>query len=298
MAASHPSSRCFLGAAGSLLAVLAISCSAPGGVRADSGDALAGPVIAVGGGGTPDEVPVVALELARERSGPGPAVVVVPHASAREDRGVASARMWDAAGAGSTEILADDAETARAQLLDADVIWMGGGSQFRLLDHLEAGGLVEVLRDAHRRGAVVGGTSAGAAVLGSITISGAPDPAPYLAGSVERRESLGLVADAIVDQHFAERRREGRLLTALFEGGARRGFGIPERTALVFHLDEARVIGASAVLLFDASGIDAGALQGGPAAHGGGLRVTLARPGQTCLLGSAGTPKTRGSIGR
>lgn len=298
MAASRSTSRCLLGAAGSLLVVLTISCSTPGGARAVPGESPAGPVIAVGGGGTPGEVPAVALELARERHGPEPAVVVVPHASAREDRGVASARMWDAAGAGSTEILADDAETARAQLRGADVIWMGGGSQFRLLDHLEAGGLVEALREAHRRGAVVGGTSAGAAVLGSITISGTPDPAPYLAGSVERRQGLGLVADAIVDQHFAERRREGRLLTALFEGGARRGFGIPERTALVFSPGEAHVIGASAVVLVDASGVGAGALRGGTAAPEDGLRLTLARPGQTCLLGSAGTSKARGAIER
>lgn len=255
-------------------------------------------MIAVGGGGTPDEVPAVALGLARESCGPEPAVVVVPHASSREDRGLASARMWDAAGAGSTEVLSDDAETARTQLANADVIWMGGGSQFRLLDHLEAGGLVEVLREAHLRGAIIGGTSAGAAVLGSITISGSPDPAPYLAGSVERREGLGLIADAIVDQHFAERRREGRLLTALFEGGARRGFGIPERTALVFGTDEARVMGASAVILVDASDVEADALRGGPAPPGRGLHVTLARPGQTCLLGSAGTPGARGSTRR
>ena len=82
---------------------------------------------------------------------------------------------------------------------------------------------------------------------------------------MERREGLGLIADAIVDQHFAERRREGRLLTALFEGGARRGFGIPERTALVFGTDEARVMGASAVILVDASDVEADALRGGPA---------------------------------
>lgn len=298
MAASHPTSRCLLGAAGSFLAVLAASCSVPGGARTIPDEAGVGPVIAVGGGGTPEEIPAVALELARERRYSEPAVVVVPHASSREDRGVASARMWDAAGAGSTEILADDAETARAQLVNADVIWMGGGSQFRLLDHLEARGLVEVLREAHRRGAVIGGTSAGAAVLGSITISGSPDPAPYLAGSVERREGLGLIADAIVDQHFSERRREGRLLTALFEGGARRGFGIPERTALVFDSGQARVLGASAVLLIDASRAEAGALQGESAAPGAGLYVTLARPGETCLLGSAGTSSARGSIGR
>ncbi|MEE2941468.1 MAG: cyanophycinase [Planctomycetota bacterium] len=298
MAASHPTSRWLLGAAGSSLVLLAISCSAPGAPRSVPGGAAAGPVIAVGGGGTPDEVPAVALELARARRGPEPAVVVVPHASSREDRGVASARMWDAAGAGSSELLADDAETARVQLMNADVIWMGGGSQFRLLDHLEARGLVQVLRAAHRRGAVIGGTSAGAAVLGSVTISGAPDPAPYLAGAVERREGLGLIADAIVDQHFAERRREGRLLTALFEGGARRGFGIPERTALVFSADDADVIGASPVVLVDASRAGPRALEGVPAAPFDGLRVTLVRPGQTCLLGSAGTPKARGSSGR
>ena len=100
-----------------------------------------------------------------------------------------------------------------------------------------------------------------------------------------------LVADAIVDQHFAERRREGRLDSAL-RGGARRGF---DSELAPCSTDEARVIGASAVFL-RRFGVDAGALQGGPGSPGG-PRVTLARPGQTCLLGSAHVG-TRGSTRR
>ncbi|MEL6712633.1 MAG: cyanophycinase [Planctomycetota bacterium] len=238
-----------------------------------------GAVIAVGGGGTPDVVPTHALELARARTSKPIDVVVIPHASRREDRGVASAEMWREAGADRVTILPDERDGAVRALQGAEVVWMGGGSQTRLLAHLREQGLVDAVRAAHQRGAVVGGTSAGAAVLGSVTIAGSPDPAPYVQGSMEREPGLGLVPDAIVDQHFAERQREGRLLTALLEGGAARGFGVSEGTGAVFSKNGFEVIGRSTVLVVDASEVEREKAEDGALMMGAGLRVDLVRTG-------------------
>ncbi len=210
-----------------------------------------GPVVAVGGGGTPDAVVRAALELAAP-DGAGARVVVIPHASAREDRGIGSAAMWRDAGAREALVLSEDTTEARRQLEAADLIWMGGGDQDRLLDHLEATHLDETVRAASARGVVVGGTSAGAAVLGALCIAGGPEPAPYHRGAMQGRPGLDLVPNSIVDQHFAERNREGRLFTAVLEANELLGIGIGERTAAIFTDEEARIIGEGVVLVMDA----------------------------------------------
>lgn len=228
----------------SLLLVLA-SCAAPGALPPAT---RPGAVLAVGGGGTPDAALAAGIECAF----PGPdgvlSVVVIPHASQREDRGVGSAAMWLEAGAGTAVVLSDDAETARGQLGEADLVWMSGGDQNRLLDHLEGAGLVGDLRAAHARGAVVGGTSAGAAVLGDVSIAGSPDPAPYHAGALPGRPGLGLLPGVLVDQHFAERGREGRLLTALLDHPELVGLGIGERTAALFRGRRGELLGEGVAL--------------------------------------------------
>lgn len=217
-----------------------------------------GVVVAVGGGGTPPVVPFECVRIARARFQTDRVrVLVIPHASAREERGAGSAEMWAASGRGvDVSIMNDDPVEARAQLERAHIVWMGGGSQNRLLDHLEEHDLVGPMRAAHARGAVVGGTSAGAAVLGSTTISGRPSPAPYIRGSVERRSGLGFVQRTIVDQHFAERGREGRLLTCVFDGSRTLGVGISERTAVFFEGRSLRTVGEGIVLVVDARDTD------------------------------------------
>ncbi len=207
-------------------------------------------MLAVGGGGTPQEAVQEALQLAR--SGPeSPSVVVIPHASQREDRGLASAEMWREGGAYSVSILEEDAAAARAQIRAADIVWMGGGSQTRLMEHLKAQGLDQDIRAVHLAGTVVGGTSAGAAVLGEFMIAGSPDPAPYTAGAMESAMGLGLIPGVIVDQHFAERKREGRLLTALMDRPGTLGIGVSEGTCAAVQGDQMRVLGRSTVALFD-----------------------------------------------
>lgn len=210
-------------------------------------------MLAVGGGGTPDDAVQEALRLARAES-EVLSVVVIPHASQRENRGVASAEMWREGGATSVAILNEDPASARAQIAGASVIWMGGGSQNRLMEHLQASDLVESIQSAHRRGAVVGGTSAGAAVLGEFMIAGSPDPAPYTAGGMVNTPGLGLIPGVILDQHFAERKREGRLLTAIMDQPGTLGIGVSEATCAAVHGDHLRVLGRSTVAIFDGRG--------------------------------------------
>lgn len=240
-----------------LLLTAAAGCSTHSAAPRARFDALAGgPVVAVGGGGTPDEALAVMLELAGAGEGREVVALVIPNASQREDRGVGSAGMWRDAGAAAADLMADDPAAAAAQIASADIVWMSGGDQDRLLDDLERLELVDDLLAAHERGAVIGGTSAGAAVLGSRSIAGSPDPAPYARGALEGRPGLGLLPGVIVDQHFAERRREGRLITALVDAPEALAFGIGEGTAAVVEGATFRVVGRGVVLRLDATDIE------------------------------------------
>lgn len=211
-----------------------------------------GAILAVGGGGTPRSVIQDALRRARV-SRPGQvSVVVLPYASSRENAGVASAEMWLEEGADAAFVADQDRDEAVQNLSAASIIWMSGGDQGRLLDTLDELTLVDEIRRAHRRGVLVGGTSAGAAVLGSVCIAGSPDPIAYEHGAMLGRPGLGLVADTIIDQHFRERRREGRLMTAVLDAGGVRGIGVSEMTAVWFENEEPIVAGEGVAVVFDA----------------------------------------------
>ena len=210
----------------------------------------AGPLLIVGGGGTPPEVLRRAMELVHEH----PDVAVLPYASAREDRGVGSVAMWLAAGAATAQNLdsLDDAAAAQA-LASSEIIWMPGGSQAVLMEALRNKRLVEPLRSAWKRGALVGGTSAGAAVLSSVMIERSADSDALVQDSTPTAAGLGLFEGAIVDQHFVRRKRNVRLLQTVLDNPRLVGFGIDERTALVsFPTGALEVWGESQVLVYDA----------------------------------------------
>lgn len=211
-----------------------------------------GPLVVVGGGGTPGPVLARALDLA---GGEGARVVVLPQASSSADRGASSARMFREAGAAEVVVLDGQppAELERA-LATADLVWLSGGSQVRLVEALGALGLVDDLRAAHARGAVVGGTSAGAAAQSARMITGEADLEAVKPGATELVEGLGLWEEVIVDQHFVTRRRNNRLLSAVLDTG-RVGVGIDERTAVIVGSDGAfEVLGDGVVLVYDPRG--------------------------------------------
>lgn len=153
-----------------------------------------------------------------------------------------------------------------ARLLDgATGIWFGGGDQGRLADVLRGTPTERAIHARYAAGAVVGGTSAGAAVMSAVMLTGderrpgGARPDSTLAwGTIERdnvivTDGFALLGDAIIDQHFMRRKRYGRLLSLVIERAPHLGAGIDESTALVVRPDGRwEVRGASSVIIFDA----------------------------------------------
>lgn len=212
-----------------------------------------GRLLAVGGGGTTDAIVARAFELA---GGPGKRMLIVPQASESADAGTKSAEFWREKGALDAQVL-DLADPARAKvaIAEADFVWMPGGDQKRLMTALQEAGLVEAIRERYRAGALVGGTSAGAAVLSAKMILGGEraDLTNVRAGGTEMGEGLGLWVGALVDQHFLKRQRFNRLLAGVLDHPELVGLGIDERTGVVLHPDGAcEVVGEGGVLVIDA----------------------------------------------
>jgi len=122
----------------------------------------------------------------------------------------------------------------RELIRTATGIFVTGGNQQRLMEFLRAADAVDLIRSAVRDGAVYAGTSAGAAALSRRMIAGSKRKKGT--DIVEYDEGLGLIPDAIIDQHFGERRRLTRLISA---ASAHRltGIGIDENTAIVWNHD-------------------------------------------------------------
>jgi len=212
--------------------------------------ATPGPLVVVGGGKTN---PAILSETLRLGGGTQARVAILPQASELPDTGEKSASLWREAGAAEATVVdLKAADAARATLSDATLIWMPGGDQNRLVAALQQAGLVELLRDCRARGAVIGGTSAGAAVLSELMITGEADLGSVSADAVKLAPGLGLWPEVIVDQHFLKRQRFNRLLSAVLAHPEKTGVGIDEGTAVIVTNKSWRIIGASQVMLIRA----------------------------------------------
>lgn len=149
------------------------------------------------------------------------------------------------------------AEGARALLARAKVVFFTGGDQLRITTALGGTELCEQIRAVHRRGGTIAGTSAGASVLArTMLVSGESDRSPRLGRTLRMAPGLGFLEDVIVDQHFAERGRLGRLLGGVGQNPRSLGVGIDENTAIVVEgAERFRVIGSGAVTVLDASAL-------------------------------------------
>jgi cyanophycinase len=160
-------------------------------------------------------------------------------------------------GATNVEVLdlADPAAAAKA-IAKAAFIWMPGGDQKRLLDALDTAKLVPVIAERFHAGAVVGGTSAGAAVLSKLMILGGEkaDLKSVRAGGTETTDGLGLTVEMVLDQHFVKRQRFTRLLSCVIDHPDTVGVGIDEQTAVIIKGQSLEVIGENSVLIIDPRG--------------------------------------------
>ncbi|MBK7876141.1 MAG: cyanophycinase [Planctomycetes bacterium] len=149
-------------------------------------DGAKGWLCIVGGGGTTDAMYERMLAAA---GGKDAKVVILPQASELADTGAGSMEVWKKHGATDVEWLdLKDPARDQAKVRAAQVIWFPGGVQTRLMKALHEAGIVEIVRQRFVDGAVVGGTSAGAAVMSDVMITGDYDlgfkePAQAASGS-------------------------------------------------------------------------------------------------------------------
>lgn len=238
----------------------------------------AGPLIVVGGGGTGPEIVSRALELSGGKSA---IVAVLPQSSELPDAGDSSVQMWLEAGAKEAAKLAFTDPGAAVKLRRATLIWMPGGDQNRFMKEIEGTGLAEVIRERHRAGIAVGGTSAGAAVLAEAMFTGDADLKSITAGATVVAKGLGLWPEALIDQHFLKRQRDNRLISAVLDRPTLVGVGIDEGTAVIVKGDSLDVIGKSSVVIIDARGATVDKASPGALATGRGLKLSVLKAGQS-----------------
>lgn len=125
---------------------------------------------------------------------------------------------------------------------DATAIWFSGGDQRRLREAYVGTPFEEKLYELVRKGVVIGGSSAGAAIQSKVMIEGG-DPIPRIG------QGFALLPNAIIDQHFLKRSRLNRLIQAVKSNPKCIGVGIDESTVLVVNGDKGKVVGKSYVVL-------------------------------------------------
>jgi cyanophycinase len=154
-----------------------------------------------------------------------------------------------------------DHDTLVAAIRTATGVFFSGGDQRRLTDILLGTELLGEIMALYQRGGLVAGTSAGAAVMGEIMITGDelkyPDAedafATIEADNIVTTEGFGFMPSVIIDQHFIARKRHNRLISLVLQQSGLIGIGIDESTAIVVRPDETfQVIGESNVVVYDA----------------------------------------------
>lgn len=145
--------------------------------------------------------------------------------------------------------------SALEAIRDATGIFFTGGDQARITEALKDTELDKLIHQRLAEGVVIGGTSAGAAVMPDMMITeGDADTHPRVE-VVEMSPGMGFLPGVVIDQHFAQRGRLGRLISAVSQQPVNLGFGIDEDTAMVVDGDEFEVVGQGAVTVIDVSNL-------------------------------------------
>ncbi len=186
-------------------------------------------MILVGGGATPSEVPQMLIRLA---GGTEARIVVLAHSQREVVRGAQRSAGFFRENGARNLIAPDtlDPDEIAALVETAQGVWIPGGDQNRFMERLGASWrLRTALRAVLARGGVVGGTSAGASLMGARMPTGEESPDGNLqAGSSALAPALNLLPNTVIDQHFLKRRRLPRLLCAVLEYPSLTGIGVDE----------------------------------------------------------------------
>jgi cyanophycinase len=244
-----------------ILFLLAFAIIVSGCKTADKPADQKGKLFIIGGGNKTDPMLNELIDLAGIRN--EGYIYVLPMASSVPD----SAILWvkeDFADTGFNRIagyvFTKGAVPPKGQLdslRNAKLIFISGGDQARFMDVVLNTPIMDAIHEAYNKGAVVSGTSAGAAVMSKKMITGNqlkhPDTESGFTSiesdNVEITQGLGMLNDVIVDQHFIKRQRLNRLVAASIENPDKVCIGIDESTAIVTQGDSAKVTGIGQVVV-------------------------------------------------
>jgi cyanophycinase len=215
------------------------------------------------GGNESHKKPVVLQEFVRRAGGTHADIVIFPQPSILEDTGNEYAALFLELGARSARSLEfrtraeSYAEDFLSAVQSASGIFISGGTQMRLPVLIGGTPLEAAILDAYRRGVVISGTSAGAAVMPKVMIAygkGGSTPRERIA---QFAPGLGLTEKIVFDQHFRQKDRLGRLIYLIAAHPGLLGVGIDENTAAIVE-DESfvTVSGSGAVTVVDGSEIE------------------------------------------
>lgn len=132
-------------------------------------------------------------------------------------------------------------------------VFFTGGDQVRITTLLGGSPVIDCLFERYRQGIVIAGTSAGASAMSTAMIEKGEPRATASIELVKKGPGLGLLADVIIDQHFSQRGRVSRLISAVAEHPGYVGIGIDEDTAIIVQGHQFEVLGAGAVTIVDAT---------------------------------------------
>ncbi len=217
-------------------------------------------IVPIGGAENKENDRRILERFVRVSGGDEADIVVIPTASRVHETGARYEEVFREIGAAHVTVM--DFDTRRdcqepgrlERIKGASGIFFTGGNQLRLTTLLGGTPVAKLIRLRNEHGVTVGGTSAGASILSEHMIASGDEGLSMVAGGVRLAPGLGLTNRFIIDQHFRQRDRFGRLLTALAYNPFAVGIGLDEDTAAFIGPDETvEVEGSGGVAIVDGS---------------------------------------------
>lgn len=222
-----------------------------------------GMLVIIGGGDKPDYILQKIIDFA---GGKDAKIIVIPNASSEPiESGEYNVDEFRKLGCNNVNYLFCSRDEANqdsiVKKLDGVTgIFFGGGDQAFLTRDLLGTKLLDAIKKIYENGGVVSGTSAGAAVMSEIMITGnellnKDSSSAFIdikKGNIETIEGFGFIKSAIIDQHFIKRKRLNRLISVVLENPDLLGIGIDEETAILVYKESTfEVMGEGQVIVFD-----------------------------------------------
>lgn len=222
-----------------------------------------GTLVIEGGG---DRIEVILKTIIEYSGGVNSKVLVVPFASGvAEETGIKQSEEFRVLGCKSADYIfcekdSIDSPSSLAKLDGVTAIFFSGGDQVILSAYLEGTKFLEKIKEIYKNGGVVSGTSAGAAIMSRVMLTGeqrSDTTNSQIFNTIEKGDVItakgfGFLDNIVVDQHFLKRKRQIRLISVLMDNPGLRGIGIDEETAIVVKSDNTiEVIGDNKAMLFE-----------------------------------------------